>query len=477
MRVFAKKQSLDAQVSIHDALTAPCRRLPPELLSEIFLLALPERWKDEYAGKRSLGYARVCRSWRDVASKTPRLWSRLRFDANINCLARHTTAVQAELSKTGQVPLDLSIAMGISGHVYYPDPPPTMDDVWSDEAWALLHGQSHRWEKVWLEGIPLRAYDDLVGHVFPALRKLTICIEEVDEEEADEEADVTALLNAFQSAPKLTSFYLIFKRPIRTLRLPRNWSLTTLNIYCGECDEVMLMPCLGAILSCSETLRELYLAADAQFADFLVGLESATFPCLEVLDLRHNAMPFCEFVTALPRLRSLRLSSVGERDPFDTLHDIIDKLAGGKSLRTLSLRELEAPEAEDILGCLRRLPQLTELDLRNYEDFVEEVTPLITLDLIAALTRDATNPASLGLLPNLTRLEMSFNGLEDTMPNDILQPSLSELLKSRRHAQVVDGMNLAVLDYFSTDEGHDGVHWPPREVGNTQDDDPSDMDM
>ncbi|TRM64037.1 hypothetical protein BD626DRAFT_430862 [Schizophyllum amplum] len=476
LRVFAKKKSIQAQVAIHDALTAPCRRLPPELLSEIFLLALPERWKDEYAGKRSLGYARVCRSWRDVALKTPRLWSRLRFDATTNCLARHTSAVQAELDKTGQVPLELHLAMEIEARAYFPDPPPTMDKVWSDDAWALLHGQSHRWEEVWLEGIPMRAYDDLVGDVFPALRDLSICLGETDEE-----MDLTVPLHAFQSAPKLTSFYLSYKQPIRTLTLPRSWSLTTLNIYCGECDELVLAPCLGAILACSGTLRELYLTADEDFADLPIGLKPASFPRLEVLDLRYNAMPFCDFIAALPCLRSLRLSSTGERDPFDMLHNILDKSAGGKSLRTLSLQELESPDAAHILGCLRRLPQLTELELQNYEDFGEEVTPLITLDLIIALTRDTARPTSLTLLPNLTRLEISFNGMEpDAASVDLFKAAMLELLNSRRRARAVDGMDLALLEFCSTDgPGRGNVRWPPREGETSQDNglEDSDMDM
>ena len=55
------------QISVHDALLSPCRRLCPEILSLVFLFAVPDEWEEAYVGRRNLNFARVCHSWREIA--------------------------------------------------------------------------------------------------------------------------------------------------------------------------------------------------------------------------------------------------------------------------------------------------------------------------------------------------------------------------------------------------------------------------
>ncbi|KIJ15931.1 hypothetical protein PAXINDRAFT_133313 [Paxillus involutus ATCC 200175] len=60
----------------HKALTSSARRIPPEVLGEIFYHCLP---KTPYITPRDVEcpmvLTHVCRHWRDVAMSTPRLWS------------------------------------------------------------------------------------------------------------------------------------------------------------------------------------------------------------------------------------------------------------------------------------------------------------------------------------------------------------------------------------------------------------------
>ncbi|KAF8137256.1 hypothetical protein EV363DRAFT_1580935 [Boletus edulis] len=62
----------------HQALTSPARRIPPEVLGEVFYHCLS---KTPYITPRDVEspmmLTRVCRHWRDVALSTPHLWSSL----------------------------------------------------------------------------------------------------------------------------------------------------------------------------------------------------------------------------------------------------------------------------------------------------------------------------------------------------------------------------------------------------------------
>ena len=64
------KLAIGKQKALHDALTAPWRRLPFEILSTIFIHALPEDWSVQPAGKRTLNCMSVCILWHDIAVQT-----------------------------------------------------------------------------------------------------------------------------------------------------------------------------------------------------------------------------------------------------------------------------------------------------------------------------------------------------------------------------------------------------------------------
>ncbi|KAJ7118658.1 hypothetical protein C8R43DRAFT_934005 [Mycena crocata] len=62
---------------------SPLRRMPPELLGEIFLLTLPARVQDSSLSTVEDSpwvLAQVCSGWRQVAISTPALWSRVAID-------------------------------------------------------------------------------------------------------------------------------------------------------------------------------------------------------------------------------------------------------------------------------------------------------------------------------------------------------------------------------------------------------------
>ena len=101
----------DLEVQIHTlkvesskaaSFLAPIRRLPMEMLAEIFVLSISSH------AHTPLALMRVCRYWRKVVLMTPRVWSYLRL-----CTWTKPDKVKFILDKTGVTPLDVEIDPGI----------------------------------------------------------------------------------------------------------------------------------------------------------------------------------------------------------------------------------------------------------------------------------------------------------------------------------------------------------------------------
>ncbi|KAJ7081815.1 hypothetical protein B0H15DRAFT_446523 [Mycena belliarum] len=92
-------------VRIHRSILSSLRRLPTEILSEIFM-----HCSDEEDGFKPRKYAAVCSRWRDVALSTPRLWCNV-------CLQDEKTAPRSlfsllslQLQRSGQGPLSVTFS-------------------------------------------------------------------------------------------------------------------------------------------------------------------------------------------------------------------------------------------------------------------------------------------------------------------------------------------------------------------------------
>ena len=86
-----KRDALMKYAKDHRALLTPIRRVPPEILSDIFLACLPPvRLIQQPQPESSVFdvksppwvFGHVCGQWRAVALSSPRLWSSVSVDAN-----------------------------------------------------------------------------------------------------------------------------------------------------------------------------------------------------------------------------------------------------------------------------------------------------------------------------------------------------------------------------------------------------------
>ncbi|KAL1706131.1 hypothetical protein EV121DRAFT_279075 [Schizophyllum commune] len=437
-QIATLQKNLDAvreQVALHRSSVSCYRRVPPEILSEIFVLALPndwlKRWTKLGTRQRVLNFAGVCTTWRTVAlTMTPQLWTTFSLDdRTFRAMQRHPWAMEMELARTGQAPLDLHIYMSpfrSSG-----SRAGNSDDFWHDKNWGLLCAQSHRWRQLSINAAPLSAYNELVGRGFPLLTHLSTSFSG-----RQWAADTTIPLHVFEAAKEISNLSIEYDCTIRNLEIPRTWRITSLDIQCTtESEGSMLESCLDAIIACRDTLQSCTLSGNNDLASANAELRPTQFPHLRTLTLFHHAILLCPCFAA-PSLDSLRLyMRIYDRlDPYGALTSLLDRSESCKSLRSLWLDGLPpSPNQDRITRILRRLPYLKDLELSNNEDIEDFESAFVQPELLHTMTRDPHMPNSLFFLPMLKRLALRTQCADaDYDEYPAYRQATRDLLASRR---------------------------------------------
>lgn len=149
--VQARINVLHTRMDMLYGLDAPVRRLPAEILQEVFLHYLPI-WDEEHAmqpSKRALlqtpiTLASVCVTWRSTALSFPKLWSKIRLDVSSLQMAYRARNVLFESSEGKAAVLELHLARSKTHPLSvimrgYPDTPP------ANAMWKKLCDTSLRW--------------------------------------------------------------------------------------------------------------------------------------------------------------------------------------------------------------------------------------------------------------------------------------------------------------------------------------------
>ena len=125
-----KHDQILASMRAHQGLTSCIRRLPPEILSEIFLRCLPsETYIIPEKRTAPLLLVGVCSGWRKAALRTPRLWCSLSVRPSRRGKQEGLIFYHHWLSHARGLPLSLAV------NLY--EPPPR-NPVWRDEVTQLL---------------------------------------------------------------------------------------------------------------------------------------------------------------------------------------------------------------------------------------------------------------------------------------------------------------------------------------------------
>ncbi|TRM64052.1 hypothetical protein BD626DRAFT_264709 [Schizophyllum amplum] len=407
-------------------------RLPSELLSEVFLQALPNNWSSALAGRRPLYLAQVCSRWRDVAHQTPQIWSTIIINDERNPPAECEADILQELARTGVTPITIIIDMANDGeHLIYPViwPP---GSVWKDteRIWDALCAQSHRWTACSLYFLPPSAFAIDRRLSFPHLRHIGLAMNPPNPDMSS-----APPLHFFADALGVDSLQLHYcRKPPSPLVIPSAWTLTALSITFNDVifqrAFLLCRSCMPVIMSSSRTLRLLRLSNEF-FGNFPPENEPVHFPALEYLHLEHASIHICRLIIA-PNLKGISMHgrSVSTEIPGDEITGfemLLDRSSGCPSLQHLEIHVLRAVSLTRLLILLERLPRLTYLRLCG--GFLSEREHHASRAVLRALTRTA-NPASRRLLPNLTRLHLDI-GQNTAILTEEYMVLLRELLLSR----------------------------------------------
>lgn len=117
-----RRDELSKFVEDHRVLLSGVRRLPEELIQQIFLHCLPTKRNAVMSSDEApVLLGRICKSWRQISSSFPQLWSSLHIpipdapflkEQGLTKLYQRAEIVKAWLERSGCCPLSLSVTFG-----------------------------------------------------------------------------------------------------------------------------------------------------------------------------------------------------------------------------------------------------------------------------------------------------------------------------------------------------------------------------
>ncbi|KAJ7762536.1 hypothetical protein B0H16DRAFT_1311583 [Mycena metata] len=291
-----ERDDINAYVDAHKALISPVRRLPLDIIQEIFVACLPtHRNCVMSAVEAPVLLGRVCSSWRAISLNTPRLWCRLhivepapfgpRSASFEEKLVQRLETTKTWLGRSGNCPLSISLegcGFGAANN------PPTAINNTRLFIEALIPFAS-RWQNITLcaSWMALEVLSILTEADIPRLRRLEINLRPDSTIPAIQWPTFTLF-----RAPNLTAFTFAGSQ-MDILDLPLQWeNLTYLSLGMGHG---------WGVLPCRVALEVLARCPRVQDCRLLVNEDTSA-----------NNMPGAlpEFVE-LPFLHSLQVTSLG----------------------------------------------------------------------------------------------------------------------------------------------------------------------
>ncbi|KAJ8084968.1 hypothetical protein PM082_003745 [Marasmius tenuissimus] len=188
-RLQSERDRLQAFVNNHRQLLSPVRRLPVEVLKEIFVQCLPvEHLPITSTTEFPLLLTRICRHWKEVAITTPHLWCSIHIyipspaneidgDQFLSIIRQRHEGIERWLHRSGSVPLNISFSMGELSR----DPTELVHEVVTDWEHAnlqfsrILAEYSGRWASFTFRDLPssvLEVFASLTREQLPQLISL-----------------------------------------------------------------------------------------------------------------------------------------------------------------------------------------------------------------------------------------------------------------------------------------------------------------
>ncbi|KAJ7661367.1 hypothetical protein DFH06DRAFT_373357 [Mycena polygramma] len=379
----------------HRAILHPLRRVPPELICEIFAFAL-----DDSANDNELGYAppwylgQICRSWRLCALAYPRLWSNITIPSS-PATSRDRATLEALVARSSNVPLNVLWTAQEDKRVV---------DAKSADL-ALAH--CRRWATLRLDltGLSIDAaagtldWLQPVKGYLPSLSRLEVLCD-VDDETSLRIPDVFLVVTTLRQV-FLTDWQFVYYSP--DLHLP--WDQIT--HYRGAYDETIQL----------NTLRTAPNLVQCALSFETPGIDSTTPVDLHSILLSHLRQlcirkPRYLYHLTAPSLKELYCSHV--------LHDDIFALHSFVRHSNCVLQKLVITACytlSELISVLRGLPSLSYLLIQPHASVAEQT------DLFHKLEITGTSHV---ICPNLSSLVYGYS-----INNPLLREPFFAMIQSR----------------------------------------------
>ncbi|KAJ7927992.1 hypothetical protein B0H13DRAFT_1013708 [Mycena leptocephala] len=107
-QLVRRRDEIAEHVRQHRAVISPVRRMPPELICEIFAMLSSSDLEEDMVINPPWYLGHICRSWRDTALSFTPLWSSITVPSQLSSEDTCTlSAIEAQLLRTANAPLDI----------------------------------------------------------------------------------------------------------------------------------------------------------------------------------------------------------------------------------------------------------------------------------------------------------------------------------------------------------------------------------
>ena len=378
-----EKRLIERNTVGYKSLLAPIRRLPPELLEQVFLCVCDDNRIGNSTDVPAATLTQVCSSWKNLATSSHCLWSTITWIHHDGWGPPTSVdaALERLLEKSGSVPLDINVSIQVQDSV----PLSTL---------RMLVRQSHRWLR-----LSLCLEYQLFDEVYPALRPIQGNLPLLEHLEFDAGFQAGKLIDVFRYAPRLRSVKLSSESSPDVIVLP--WGQLHSLVLCEYNEDN------APLIYLSSGLKTLTL--DSRFEDdsepsvepsIEISLDVETFSLGLYTNTDHiNIIPKLTFpaLTSLSMFSSVQPVSIIELSPIQSLIS-----RSSCTLTSLTWSNLSTP-LEPFLSFLSTVPSLMSLSLSDKS----EKNPLIGQSLFDKL-QIRFSPSSIAIfLPNLQTLSLS----------------------------------------------------------------------
>ncbi|KAJ7131625.1 hypothetical protein C8R46DRAFT_1015685 [Mycena filopes] len=423
-KLAAERYAVGAFIDGHQALISPARRLPLDIIQEIFVACLPtHRNCVMSASEAPVLLGRICSGWRSIALNTPRLWCRLHIVEPARAGGSKASAILEEklaqrlettkmwLGRSGQCPLSISLqsSQGISPlpHTHFNFVPVNNTRLFMQ---ALIPF-APRWQNLtlWISWSALETLSTLTESDVPLLRRLEIS----QRPDPAIPAIQWSTFGLFR-APNLSDFTFSGAQ-MSIIELGVQWANLTHLSLMGHGWGVL--PCRIAleVLSRSPQVQVCRLLVNEDNTDMtLTAVESAgramiELPFLHSLHVTSLGLPphglgsmFSRLV--VPALRQFELrgrSNMNVENPT-LVASFVTFLATAVAFQSLHI-DTQIFTKESLVGIVRGLPTTTtRLDIMDRpRSWGSAISGILSDDTIAELIPTPEHPGSCPLLQEL----------------------------------------------------------------------------